>query len=340
MDAATADVEELLAIGDSVAPGASDQAPTLAWLAVDLDRVAETRRSLASVRWRRWSAVAQAILAGEPARAADLLQAMGHLPDEAYAGSKAGTGVLYPKKTALSSIDAWLRGSRPIGLLPALQKHERDLPRCALAVSLPVWVVAGGPWPQPLALLRGRLPRTNAHTLALDVHLRFRMSAKIVQPSGIAVRPASRCDDQKILAIRHIDQRSPTHLAALSANMLKHQQRRNPSHMATDATAGCPIDRGVAARQPSKDEPDRIIEEVDGGPFYGGSNHRWRLLFSIKRTVSIRHAGFRIGSAHWKDRTADRSWLLFLPGATPVLLQLAHPASKWREAPPRGRQDS
>lgn len=62
----------------------------LAWLAVDLGRVSDGHCILAGLRSRRWSAVAQAILAGDAARAADLLHAIGHLPDEAYAPLRAG----------------------------------------------------------------------------------------------------------------------------------------------------------------------------------------------------------------------------------------------------------
>lgn len=63
----------MLAIGESAAQELNSETPMLAWLAVDLGRVSAGQGILAGLRSRRWSTVAQAILAGEAARAADLL---------------------------------------------------------------------------------------------------------------------------------------------------------------------------------------------------------------------------------------------------------------------------
>lgn len=52
--------------------------------------MADGQRILAGMRSRRWSEVAEAILAGEARRAAELLNAIGHRPEEAYARLRAG----------------------------------------------------------------------------------------------------------------------------------------------------------------------------------------------------------------------------------------------------------
>jgi tetratricopeptide (TPR) repeat protein len=90
--AALADFEELLALGERLDAGlhASAGLPAFAWLAIDLGRAKDAEDVVAVCRVRRWAAVSRAILAGDPATAADLLSEIGHLPAEAYACLRAG----------------------------------------------------------------------------------------------------------------------------------------------------------------------------------------------------------------------------------------------------------
>jgi hypothetical protein len=64
--------------------------PSFTWLALDLNRAADADRVVRGCRSRRWSAVGNAILAGDAAPAADLLSEIGHRPAEAYARLRAG----------------------------------------------------------------------------------------------------------------------------------------------------------------------------------------------------------------------------------------------------------
>jgi hypothetical protein len=61
-----------------------------AWLAVDLDRLADAAEVVDRCHVPNWSSVARAILAGDAATAADLLEEMDHLADAAYARLRAG----------------------------------------------------------------------------------------------------------------------------------------------------------------------------------------------------------------------------------------------------------
>jgi class 3 adenylate cyclase len=90
--AALADFEQLLALGERLAPGLNINAglPAFVWLAADLGRGPEAETALAGIRARRWAAVAGAVLAGDAATAADLLAEIGHRPAEAYARLRAG----------------------------------------------------------------------------------------------------------------------------------------------------------------------------------------------------------------------------------------------------------
>jgi hypothetical protein len=87
-----ADVDELLALGDQLAIGLSlsGRLPGFAWLAVDLGRVGDARSAFENSPVFGWHEVARAILAGEAARAADLLAEIGDRPAEAYARLRAG----------------------------------------------------------------------------------------------------------------------------------------------------------------------------------------------------------------------------------------------------------
>lgn len=90
--AALADFENLLLLGDRLADGLNVAAelPSFTWLALDLNRAADADRVVRGCRSRRWSAVGNAILAGDAAAAADLLSEIGHRPAEAYARLRAG----------------------------------------------------------------------------------------------------------------------------------------------------------------------------------------------------------------------------------------------------------
>jgi tetratricopeptide (TPR) repeat protein len=106
LDAAHADFEELLTLGESRIDGLRTETPTLAWLAIDLGRVPDARKVLARMRSRRWAAVGNAILAGEAGRAADLLHEIGHLPEEAYARLRAGGADVHRALAFYESVDA------------------------------------------------------------------------------------------------------------------------------------------------------------------------------------------------------------------------------------------
>jgi class 3 adenylate cyclase/tetratricopeptide (TPR) repeat protein len=90
--AALADFEALLAVGDKLAAGLNIVAglPAFVWLAIDLGRVEDAKDVVGVCRAPRWAAVGRAILASDPATAADLLNEIGHLPAEAYAHLRAG----------------------------------------------------------------------------------------------------------------------------------------------------------------------------------------------------------------------------------------------------------
>jgi tetratricopeptide (TPR) repeat protein len=106
VEEAHAAFEELLTNGESVGKGLSSQTPMFAWLAIDLGRVADGQRILVGLRSRRWSEVAQAILAGDAKRAADLLHTIGHLPEEAYARLRAGGDQLHQALSFYRSVGA------------------------------------------------------------------------------------------------------------------------------------------------------------------------------------------------------------------------------------------
>ena len=74
--------------------------PMLAWLAVDLDRRAAVESILEESIFPHWTAVARAILADEPALAADLLAEIGERPRRptpacAQAGPQAGRALRF-----------------------------------------------------------------------------------------------------------------------------------------------------------------------------------------------------------------------------------------------------
>lgn len=83
---------ELLDLGNGLLPGLNTigSLPAFIWLAVDLGRRREAQRVLDISGPPRWTAVAKAILADEPATAAELLGEIGHRPMEAYARLRAG----------------------------------------------------------------------------------------------------------------------------------------------------------------------------------------------------------------------------------------------------------
>jgi len=91
-DAAAADFDTLLAIGKplvSVLAG-NGRLDGFAWLAVDLRRARDGEIALRDGQPGRWSSAARAILAGDAARAAELLAEIGDRPGEAYARLRAG----------------------------------------------------------------------------------------------------------------------------------------------------------------------------------------------------------------------------------------------------------
>ncbi len=100
--------EELLAIGDGVAPGlnVSGNLPTFAWVALDLDRRGEAERVVRGSESPRWKVVAEAILAPDPVTAADLLREIGHRPAEAYARLRAGGRQLHAALEFYRSVEA------------------------------------------------------------------------------------------------------------------------------------------------------------------------------------------------------------------------------------------
>jgi tetratricopeptide (TPR) repeat protein len=89
---AALDFDQVIAIRTGLLGALTGSAalPMLAWLAVDLDRRAEVESILEESIFPRWTAVARAILADEPALAADLLAEIGERPEEAYARLRAG----------------------------------------------------------------------------------------------------------------------------------------------------------------------------------------------------------------------------------------------------------
>jgi hypothetical protein len=89
---ASADFEELLAIGQRIVPGLNENAalPLFGWLAVDLGRSKEAETVIRGSPFPRWAAVARAILDGDVATAASLLVEIGHRPTESYACLRAG----------------------------------------------------------------------------------------------------------------------------------------------------------------------------------------------------------------------------------------------------------
>jgi class 3 adenylate cyclase/tetratricopeptide (TPR) repeat protein len=91
LEAATA-FDELLGFGDGlvVCLSLAGRLPAFAWLALDLDRVEDARALLDSSSLSGWQEAARAILAGDGARAADLLADIGDRSAEAYARLRAG----------------------------------------------------------------------------------------------------------------------------------------------------------------------------------------------------------------------------------------------------------
>jgi tetratricopeptide (TPR) repeat protein len=89
---AVADFDRLLSIDARLlgALSGSGTLPTFAWLAVDLERRSDAEVILQVDTFPRWTKAARAILAGDIAEAADLLDEIGHKPAEAYARLRAG----------------------------------------------------------------------------------------------------------------------------------------------------------------------------------------------------------------------------------------------------------
>jgi class 3 adenylate cyclase/tetratricopeptide (TPR) repeat protein len=89
---AVVDFDRLLAIGEPLfgALNGSGKLPAFAWLALDLNRQADAETVVDDATFPRWTAVARAILALDPAEAADLLAQIGDQPSEAYARLRAG----------------------------------------------------------------------------------------------------------------------------------------------------------------------------------------------------------------------------------------------------------
>jgi hypothetical protein len=89
-DDAHADFDSLLSLGDSLAVAVAEFMPAFAWLAVDLGRADHARSVLDAAAMPRWTRVAEAILDGDAATAADLLAEIGERSAEAYARLRAG----------------------------------------------------------------------------------------------------------------------------------------------------------------------------------------------------------------------------------------------------------
>jgi hypothetical protein len=89
---ALAEFNKLLEVGEPLhgTLNATGTLPAFAWLALDLNRQTDAEAILDGVAFPRWTAVARAILAQDPAAAAALLADIGHQPSEAYARLRAG----------------------------------------------------------------------------------------------------------------------------------------------------------------------------------------------------------------------------------------------------------